>query len=50
MIGNKNDVQDNIWLKLNDRRYVLAVESDVEDNEPPKKKSRKQCVSCVKRC
>jgi hypothetical protein len=29
----KIDVEDNDWLKKNQRRYVKAVESDVRDND-----------------
>ena len=33
----KIDVEDNDWLKKNQRRYVKAVESDVRDNDRLKK-------------
>jgi hypothetical protein len=29
----KIDVEDNDWLKKNQRRYVKAGESDVKDND-----------------
>jgi hypothetical protein len=48
MIGSKK-YRGSIRLKINYRLYVKAVESDVRDNDRLKK-SRKQCVSLVKRC
>jgi hypothetical protein len=48
MIGSKK-YRGSIRLKINYRLYVKAVESDVRDNDRLKK-SRKQCVSCYKRC
>jgi hypothetical protein len=33
----KIDVEDNDWLKKNQRRYVKAVQSDVRDNDRLKK-------------
>ena len=33
----KIDVEDNDWLKKNQRRYVKAVETDIKDNDRLKK-------------